>query len=205
MKHNHRITPGYKGGEYTEENTILVEVIQCDLNRASHAMWHYANWRLWGREEDRLAWKGLAGFLNKEEIIEHMMAEARKKACESYKKTAERLMEEGKLALMRPEVRKKALESTLKTQRMLVEQGAHPFQNPEVRAKKAKKDAARCKELFDRGLSYLQRPEVIEKRKVRSSEFISSLNSTPAECPHCGKVGGYVNMKRYHFDRCKLA
>jgi hypothetical protein len=23
------------------------------------------------------------------------------------------------------------------------------------------------------------------------------------ECPHCGKIGGISNMKRYHFDNCK--
>lgn len=23
------------------------------------------------------------------------------------------------------------------------------------------------------------------------------------ECPHCGKIGGYNNMYRYHFDKCK--
>ena len=22
-------------------------------------------------------------------------------------------------------------------------------------------------------------------------------------CPHCGKVGGVSNMRRYHFDNCK--
>lgn len=191
------------GGEYVEGNTILVNVCQCDTNRASHAMWHFANWKLWGNEEDRLAWKGLAGFLNKEEIIEKVMIEARRKACETYRNTAKRLMKENKLALMRPEVRKKALESTLKTQKFLVEHGLHPFQNPEMRAKRAEQDSKKCKELFEQGLSHLQRPEVIEKRKARSSEFISSLNSSLAECPHCGKIGGYVNMKRYHFDKCK--
>jgi hypothetical protein len=33
------------------------------------------------------------------------------------------------------------------------------------------------------------------------------LNSHPNKvqitCPHCGKTGGAVNMKRYHFDNCK--
>ncbi len=23
-------------------------------------------------------------------------------------------------------------------------------------------------------------------------------------CPHCGKIGGYVTMQRWHFDRCKF-
>ena len=58
------------GGEYIEGNVISVEVVKCDRNTASHAMWHYANWRLWGKHEDYLAWKGLAGFVGKEKIIE---------------------------------------------------------------------------------------------------------------------------------------
>ena len=58
------------GGEYVEGNVIDVEVSKCDRNTATHAMWHYANWKLQGKVEDRLAWHALAGFLNKEEIIE---------------------------------------------------------------------------------------------------------------------------------------
>jgi len=69
MKHKHRINPGHNGGDYTEDNVISVEVVKCNGNTSSHAMWHYANWRLWGKLEDRLAWKGLAGFFSKEEII----------------------------------------------------------------------------------------------------------------------------------------
>jgi hypothetical protein len=57
------------GGEYVEGNVIKVEVTSCDKQVANHAMWHYANWRLWGKEEDRLAWLGLAGHYNKEEVI----------------------------------------------------------------------------------------------------------------------------------------
>jgi group I intron endonuclease len=31
-----------------------------------------------------------------------------------------------------------------------------------------------------------------------------SNNLTKVSCPHCGKVGQLTNMKRWHFDRCKL-
>ena len=57
------------GGEYVEGNVIDVEVTQCDRQTANHAMWHFANWQLWGKVEDKLAWRGLAGFIGKEEII----------------------------------------------------------------------------------------------------------------------------------------
>ncbi len=70
MKHNHRITPGHMGGKYVEGNVISVEVTACNKQTANHVMWHYANWRLWEKAEDLLAWRGLAGFYSKEEIIE---------------------------------------------------------------------------------------------------------------------------------------
>jgi hypothetical protein len=69
MKHKHRVVPGHMGGGYTSENTIEVEVSQCSKSTATHPMWHFANWQLWGKEEDRLAWRGLTGYLGKEEII----------------------------------------------------------------------------------------------------------------------------------------
>jgi hypothetical protein len=69
MKHNHRILPGHMGGQYVEGNVISVEVTSCDKQTANHTMWHFANWQLWGKAEDKLAWQGLAGFLNKEEVI----------------------------------------------------------------------------------------------------------------------------------------
>jgi hypothetical protein len=37
----------------------------------------------------------------------------------------------------------------------------------------------------------------------------SQTGKTPAyvdiTCPHCGKVGNVLNMKRWHFERCKLS
>lgn len=80
MRHNHRILPGYMGGEYTEGNVINVEVTQCNGNTANHAMWHYANWCLWGNAQDLVAWRGLAGFYSKEEIIRELMLAGLRKA-----------------------------------------------------------------------------------------------------------------------------
>lgn len=79
MKHNHRILPGHMGGEYVEGNVISVEVTNCDRNTANHVMWHFANWCLYGKEEDRAAYKGLSGCYSKEEIIEERLRLAGKK------------------------------------------------------------------------------------------------------------------------------
>ena len=69
MKHNHRITPGHMGGKYVEGNVISVEVTACNKQTANHVMWHYANWQLHGKEEDHVAWRGLAGYLKKEDLV----------------------------------------------------------------------------------------------------------------------------------------
>lgn len=42
-------------------------------------------------------------------------------------------------------------------------------------------------------LAHAQRYKLIGKQKYKR-----------IECPHCGLVGGDRNMKRYHFDNCKL-
>ena len=62
MRHNHRIIPGYAGGDYSESNVVSLSVTQ-------HAMWHYAEWSRKGCIKDKLAWKGLAGLIGKDEIL----------------------------------------------------------------------------------------------------------------------------------------
>jgi hypothetical protein len=98
MKHEHRIVPGHRGGEYVEGNVIEVEVVECNQQTASHAMWHYAEWRLHGKVEDKIAWKGLAGHLNKEEIIAEMHKEGVRKAVETNRKN--------KTGVFDPEIRR---------------------------------------------------------------------------------------------------
>lgn len=70
--HKHRVVPGHRGGEYTEGNVVEVTITQ-------HAMWHFAEWKLHGRLEDELAWKGLAGMIQKEEIIQTIQRETCRK------------------------------------------------------------------------------------------------------------------------------
>jgi hypothetical protein len=60
------------GGNDDNSNIVKVTVTQ-------HAMFHYANWRLWGNREDYIAWKALAGFYNKEEVIHQVMIVGTKK------------------------------------------------------------------------------------------------------------------------------
>lgn len=40
--------------------------------------------------------------------------------------------------------------------------------------------------------------------KEISSKTMSHTNSKIVTCPNCNKSGGQINMKRYHFDNCKV-
>lgn len=43
-----------------------------------------------------------------------------------------------------------------------------------------------------------------DKQKQAMREYNLSRTLPSLECPHCNKVGSYVAMHRWHFDKCKL-
>ena len=53
MKHKHHKIPRYMGGSNHPSNLIEVSITQ-------HIMWHFANWKLWGNYQDKIAYKLLA-------------------------------------------------------------------------------------------------------------------------------------------------
>jgi hypothetical protein len=62
LKHKHHIIPKYKGGSNLPENLVEVSVTQ-------HAMFHYCNWKLWGNDQDKIAWMALSGMISCEEAV----------------------------------------------------------------------------------------------------------------------------------------
>lgn len=56
------------GGDYSESNIIEVTPTQ-------HAMWHWANYFLYGDVKDKIAATGLAGCIGKDEIIKEILSE----------------------------------------------------------------------------------------------------------------------------------
>jgi hypothetical protein len=72
MKHLHHIVPKHLGG--TDEPDNLVE-----LTVEEHAEAHKKLWEEQGRWEDKLAWQGLSGIIDKEELVNQMLSEAGKK------------------------------------------------------------------------------------------------------------------------------
>jgi hypothetical protein len=61
IKHRHHLVPRHRGG------TDADGLVTCSPTQ--HAMFHYCEWKLHGHREDYIAWKGLAGFYGKEDII----------------------------------------------------------------------------------------------------------------------------------------
>jgi hypothetical protein len=62
MKHKHHIIPKHRGGSNEPSNIIEVSLTQ-------HAMFHYCEWRLYGKRADYVAWKRLVGNLKDEELV----------------------------------------------------------------------------------------------------------------------------------------
>lgn len=84
MKHKHHLTPKYLGGSNELRNLVEVYPIR-------HAMFHYCNWRLWGNTEDKIAWRALAGYSKKEEIIHQVISLAGKKGGKIAKESGQLL------------------------------------------------------------------------------------------------------------------
>mgnify|MGYP000315460095 CR=1 FL=1 len=64
--HCHRITPGYQGGLYEDENTIY-------LTQYQHALIHWLRWKLFGNFEDRKSWRmigtGVSGLTHEDRVL----------------------------------------------------------------------------------------------------------------------------------------
>ncbi len=83
MKHKHHLNPKHLGG--SDDPSNIVEGVSV----TRHAMFHYANWQLWGSEGDLIAYKALAGVIGKEEIIEMVLSFAGKKGGQSAKESGQ--------------------------------------------------------------------------------------------------------------------
>jgi hypothetical protein len=74
----------------------------------------------------------------------------------------------------------------------------NPMSDPKIKQKM----------IINRTKSLLKNHGVSHNSKIKSfrdnaSLTMSKTNSTIVACPHCGKKGGHINMKRYHYNNCK--
>lgn len=85
MKHIHHIIPKHLGGTDDPENLV-------ELTVEEHAEAHRVLYEQHGRWEDYLAWQGLAGLIDRVELVKQMLSEAGKRgaAKSNANKTAKR-------------------------------------------------------------------------------------------------------------------
>jgi hypothetical protein len=82
MKHRHHIIPRHMGG--TDDPSNIVE-----LTVEEHALAHLKLYEEYGKEEDLIAYKGLAGIVGKEELVRELMSLAGKKSTANQQRLAD--------------------------------------------------------------------------------------------------------------------
>lgn len=131
LKHKHHIIPRYMGGSNDPENLIELTVVQ-------HSMWHFCNYKLWGNWEDYLAYKAIAGHINKEEINRFKLEKALEKGRQvisekrKSKEFRDKMKKELKSRYKNPGYREKMAEHCRKIQHLAV----NASKSPEAREKR---------------------------------------------------------------------
>jgi hypothetical protein len=100
--------------------------------------------------------------------------------------------------------------------RDLVSRGIHPFLDKEAARQRNLRRIAKgthnligdknpVHKLIAQGQHHFQTNNPSSRLiKQGTHHFLTNHpNKIQVQCPHCGRIGGSTNMKRYHFDRCK--
>jgi hypothetical protein len=138
-------------------------------------------------------------------IMSHRMKLSPKETAELSRLCQQKLVSEGRHHWQGPD-----------HNRYLIETGIHPFLDKEAaRQRNLKRVAAGTHNLVGdtnpvhnliaQGTHHFQLDNP-SKKKISdgSHHFLNNHpNKIQVTCPHCGKQGGAVNMRRYHFDNCK--
>ena len=100
--------------------------------------------------------------------------------------------------------------------RRLIEQGIHPFLDKDAARERNRKrikqgnhnftgDSNPVHNLINAGKHHFQTDNPSTKKMQDGTHHFLNAhpNKVQITCPFCQKTGGAVNMKRYHFDKCK--
>tara|TARA_R110002153_G_scaffold187372_1_gene340410 strand:- start:28 stop:579 length:552 start_codon:yes stop_codon:yes gene_type:complete len=177
--HKHHILPRHAGG--TDDPSNIVE-----LTVEEHAEAHRKLYEEHGRWQDKLAWKGLAGQIGKEEIIRNIQRENGKR-----------------VGALPYSPRKIPLVHTEEARKRISEARTGSVQSEETKKKRADKLRGRK-----------NTPETITKMSISASQRVYSdeakksfsnaaKNREKVVCPQCGKRGDISAMKRHHFSNCR--
>lgn len=194
MNHIHHIVPKRMGGSDDPSNLISLSI-------ADHAEAHRQLYETHGQREDWVAWKALAGSIDKEQLIFEK--------CSMGGKNSQATLRELKVCSFyneekRETARQKAIEAS-----KLAKTGFH---DPEVQRELGKRGGPKNKGfvwITDGITSIKYSPKRQKEESVE--DFLSSNPSfrigrldthDSVVCPHCGKEGSRGAMTLHHFDNC---
>lgn len=176
MKHKHHIIPKHIGGTDDPSNIIKLSVKE-------HAEAHHALYNEYGRLEDYIAWRGLAGIIGKEELVREMCSLAGKKSNKKRIETKTHLW----------------LDSEHQRQKQLkrLQEGRHNFSSS------LSKEVQ--KQRIENGTHHFITCNPVYKQIENGTNAFVYNNPTKKkiQCPHCNKIGPMPQMKQWHFDKCK--
>lgn len=159
----------------TDDPTNIIE-----LTVEEHAEAHKKLFEQYGKWEDKLAWQGLAGILNKKEHVKQLLSQA------GIKSNKIRLENGTHIWLNSDHQREKQIRR--------FELGTHNFQTSE-HIEKIK--------TLSRNRFLTNNPVYSQINQNKNKIISDNPTKYKLECPHCGKIGPKPQMKQWHFDKCK--
>lgn len=175
--HIHHIIPKHMGGTDDPSNLIKLTVIE-------HARAHQLLYEQYGCWQDYLAWKGLSGYLGKEDIIkEKQRLNGKERAKQNFKgpKSEDHKKSLSRVGKSRPKVKCPHCEvvGTLNQMKQW-----HFNNCPNVTS--IQRSSGPCSN---------KRREAISKARK---------NTSKVACIYCAKEMDPGNLKKYHNDKCKF-
>jgi hypothetical protein len=195
IKHKHHIIPRYAGGSDNASNIVILTIEE-------HANAHKQLWEMHGKQEDWIAWQGLAKMIDKQQIIKESIKLGSSKA--------------GKIAGPKSVKNGRILEMT----KLGIIALRNKFENEQdykkyfsdISKKQTGIPKNKLKEYIwitdgENNLK-IKKDKIIPKgyKEGRTKQWktgYSTDKKPKIQCPYCKKEGGLPVMKRYHFDNCK--
>lgn len=194
MKHIHHIIPKHMGGDDSKENLI-------ELTIEEHALAHKKLYEACGKKEDYIAWKGLEGSIDIEELIQLQCSLGGVAGVEILRKLK-------KCVFFNDDLRKIAGERG----RLRSKELGKGFYDSNLQSELGKRGGPKNKGFIwinDGNVSIkytkiMQNNKSIEEFILENPQFkIGRLLPNPVECPHCKRSGIKSAMVLWHFNNCK--
>lgn len=177
--HRHHIIPKHMGGTNDESN------LTPPITVAEHAEEHRKLYEKHGKPQDYIAWKCLAGSISNQEA----------RALASKLVIAKEITVNGVQYLSIADAQRalglsyrRIMKAVLENRDPLIHACAKPIEINGI-VYKSQREAA---ELLGRSRS-----------KLVTGNIEGDRRRDKLTCPHCGKEADLLNIKRWHFDKCK--